>query len=142
MEELLREAAKKVNEEFSVGLSGKCEPGWQEITSLEKCQRAAEILSLSFRVKRENTSAITRCIATSNSMSEGRGNTTIEKPICRSVSTNIGGTTEAAAFSTGVPLKRTKRQVYNTRTFTCSDWVQNRAYWVWEHEVPSTCESE
>ena len=142
MEDLLREAAEKVNEKFSVGLSGKCELGWQEITSLEKCQQAADILSLSFRVKRDNTSAITGCIATSNSVSGGRGNTTIGNPICQSVSSTIGGTTEATNLYTGVQLKRTKRQVYTTRTFECTDWVQNRAYWVWEHEVPSTCESE
>ena len=33
-------------------------------------------------------------------------------------------------------------EVYTTRTFTCTDWVQNRAYWVWDHDVPAACESE
>ena len=33
-------------------------------------------------------------------------------------------------------------EVHTTRNFTCTDWVADRAYWVWDHEVPSECTSE
>ena len=117
---------------FLVAAGGECGRGYQAITGIEKCKEAAAILNISLQLQRDNTRNITGCIATQDS------NTTNEKAICESVSKRMGGMGRSAR----VKAKRTKRQVYNTRTFTCTDWVQNRAYWVWEHEVPSTCTSE
>ena len=110
MKELLKEVKNKIQEEFSVAANGECGPGWEKITSFEKCKRAAHTLSLPFQLQRDNTSTIVGCIATENSVSKESGNTTIGKPICQNMLRGMGGTTEASFFSERVQLKRNKRQ--------------------------------
>ena len=62
---------------------------------------------------------------------------------CRNPSNNPNGVLcTTGASSVGYCDVPTCPEVYITRTFTCTDWLANRAYWVWEHEVPSTCTSE
>ena len=62
---------------------------------------------------------------------------------CRNPSDDpIGVHCPTGASSVGYCNVPTCPEVYITRNFTCTDWVQDRAYWVWENEVPSTCESE
>ena len=128
-----KESQKKLNnvqKEFSLSLSGKCGRGWRPISSLEKCKQAAHILGLSFQLQRD-----TGCIATEK-------NTTIGKAICQSVSNRMREKTETARR---VEVKRRKRasgpEIFTTRNFTCTDWAGG-AYWVWQHQVPSTCTSE
>ena len=68
----------KMNNKLQRGLSladdGKCGPRWMEITSQEKCEEAANSLGLKFKLQRDNTRAITGCIATE--VFEERGNRT------------------------------------------------------------------
>ena len=72
------------------------------------CEVAANIFGLKFKLQRDNTSAITGCIATE--IFDGRGNKTIGKAFCQSQSTFMKDTTEATQPSQKVKLKRTKRQ--------------------------------
>ena len=79
-----------------------------EITSQEMCGIAANILGLKLKLQRDNSSAITGCIATE--IFEENGNRTMEKAVCQSESTQLKDTTEATQPSQKVKLKRTKRQ--------------------------------
>ena len=79
-----------------------------EITSQEMCGIAANILGLKLKLQRDNSSAITGCIATE--IFEENGNRTMEKAVCQSESTHLKDTTEATQHSGKVKMKRTKRQ--------------------------------
>ena len=79
-----------------------------EITSQEKCEEAANMLGLKFKLRRDNTRAITGCIATE--VFEGRGNRTSEKAICQSETKQMEDVTEASNLSARVQLKRTRRE--------------------------------
>ena len=72
------------------------------------CGIAANILGLKLKLQRDNSSAITGCIATE--IFEQNGNRTMERAVCQSESTQLKDTTEATQPSQKVKLKRTKRQ--------------------------------
>ena len=75
------------------------------------CEVAANMFGLKFKLQRDNTSAITGCIATE--LFDGRGNITFEKAFCKSQSTHLKDTTEETQPFQKVKLKRTKRQAGN-----------------------------
>ena len=46
-------------------------------------------------------------------------------------------------FITLLPFIGSDNEVpITTRNFTCSDWVDGRAYWKWDHEVLEACTSK
>ena len=72
------------------------------------CEVAANMFGLKFKLQRDNTTAITGCIATE--FFDDRGNKTIGKAFCQSQSTLMKDTTEASQPSEKVKRKRAKRQ--------------------------------
>ena len=95
-------------QKFSLAKDGECGPSWMEIMSQEKCEDAADILGLKFKMRHNNTGDITGCIATG--VFEEKGDETVEKSICQRKPTRPVDTTEASHPSTRVQLKRAKRQ--------------------------------
>ena len=108
LKDQIRKAQNNVNSKFSLTDGGQCKPGWMEITSQEMCGIAANILGLKLKLQRDNSSAITGCIATE--IFEENGNRTMEKAVCQSESTHLKDATEATQHSGKVKLKRAKRQ--------------------------------
>ena len=110
----------KLQRGLSLADDGKCGPRWMEITSQEKCEEAANSLGLKFKLQRDNTRAITGCIATE--VFEKRGNRTSEKAICQSEPKQIEDVTEASHLSARVHLKRTKRNA--GKRLSSAKWIE------------------
>ena len=141
----------------------KREQQWVESSPVEKSlQHFNTSRSLSLRQKRQVDDVI-GCLRGKGTDYRGRASQTVDgvpcvkwteglggrhsdqgdHNFCRNPSDNPNGvwcTTGASSFGfCDVPKCD---PVVKTRNVSCSDWVSGRAYWKWDHEIPSTCQSE